>query len=133
MAAQGGYLAAKHADPNCTVILGGLATYFDPNWFGLLRSCDDPNQAERAAHHTSTPLSTYSRMPMPRTHPPHPVLLSAHGLSKPIWYRVGVPVKRLSRPNGRFFKSPTGHHREQASYIQTHAYAYPPGESPAAR
>lgn len=127
------YLAAKHADPNCTVILGGLATYFDPNWFPSLLSVmsADPNQAERAARNhyfDAVAVHFYSRSADALDHIHRTrSLLSAHGLSKPIWVtESGVPVwNDYPGPT----EDPKSHYRatteEQASYIiQTHAYAF---------
>ncbi|NPV06513.1 MAG: hypothetical protein HPY83_00945 [Anaerolineae bacterium] len=126
------YLAAKHADPGCTVILGGLATYFDPDWFPRLLQVmsADPNQAERAArNHYFDALAVhfYSRSADALDHTQRArSLLAAHGLNKPIWVtESGVPVWNDYPGPTEDPKSPyRATTEEQAAYvIQAHAYA----------
>jgi len=129
---QVAYLAAKHADPQCTVILGGLATYFNPDWFPrLLNVMDsDPHQEQRASsnhyfdaiavHFYSRSADAYDHIVRIRN------LLTAHGLEKPIWVtESGVPVWN-DYPGPTW--APDSPYRatkdEQAAYvIQAHAYA----------
>ncbi len=127
-----GYLAAKQADPNCTVMIGGLATYFNPNWFPQLLQVmsDDPNQGERAARNhyfDALAIHFYSRSADSLDHTARArSLLSAHGLFKPIWVtESGVPVWD-DYPGPQ--EDPASPYRatrhEQAGYIiQSAAYA----------
>ena len=130
---QVAYLAAKHADPDCTVLLGGLATYFDPSWFPRLLDVmsADPNPAQRAAnnhyfdalavHFYSSSHDALSHLQRARD------LLAAHGLSKPLWAtESGVPVWDDYPGPQEDPRSPyRATKQEQAAYvIQAHAYSY---------
>lgn len=128
-----GYLAAKQADPGCTVMIGGLATYFNPDWFPRLLQvmAADPNQAERAARNhyfDAVAIHFYSRSGDSLDHTSRArALLSTQGLSKPIWVtESGVPVWD-DYPGPQ--EDPASPYRatsqEQAAYIiQSAAYAY---------
>ncbi|MBC8249493.1 MAG: hypothetical protein H8E90_07425, partial [Anaerolineales bacterium] len=92
-----GYLAAKFADPDCTVLVGGLANYFDASWFPRLLDAigGDPDRVVNnwyfdvvATHSYSRPKDTYEHTRRIGD------LLRPRGLDdKPIWVNEsGVPV-----------------------------------------
>jgi hypothetical protein len=128
------YIAAKHADSGCTVLLGGLAIYISPGWleslFQVMKT--DPARAQRDAngwyldilpiHIYSTSYETYYQVKRVQT------LLQKYGLgSKPIWINEsGVPVWN-DYPGPTW--DPTSPYRatveEQAAYvIQNFAYGF---------
>jgi hypothetical protein len=124
-----GYLAAKFADPDCTVLVGGLANYFDASWFPRLLDAigEDPDRAVNnwyfdvaATHSYSRPRDTYEHTQRIGD------LLRPRGLgNKPIWVNEsGVPVWD-DYPGPTW--EPTSPYRatmeEQAAYvIQDYAY-----------
>jgi len=131
-----GYLAAKQADPNCTVMIGGLATYFNPGWFPELLQVmsADPNQGERAARNhyfDAVAIHFYSRSADSLDHTSRArALLSAHGLTKPIWVtESGVPVwDDYPGPENDPASPYRATRQEQAAYIiQSAAFAYHSG------
>ncbi len=133
-----GYLAAKQADPTCRVMVGGLATYFDPNWFPQLLQVmsADPNQGERAARNhyfDAVAIHFYSRSADALDHTARArSLLSAYGLTKPIWVtESGVPVwDDYPGPQEDPASPYRATQQEQASYIiQSAAYAFYSGAS----
>jgi hypothetical protein len=128
------YIAAKYADPGCTVLLGGLAIYISPGWFESLLEVmkTDPTRTQRDAngwyfdilpvHIYSTSYETYYQVRRFRT------LLQKYGLaSKSIWINEsGVPVWN-DYPGPTW--DPTSVYRatmeEQAAYvIQNLAYGF---------
>ena len=126
------YLAAKQADPACTVLLGGLATYFNPGWFPQLLETmqGDPDQALRAANNhyfDALAVHFYSRSADALAHIQRARgLLARYGLNKPIWVtESGVPVWDDYPGPTWDPKSPyRATKEEQAAYvIQSHAYA----------
>lgn len=129
-----GYIAAKFADPGCTVLLGGLAIYIIPNWLENLLDImkADTARSQRDAngwyfdvlplHIYSTSYETYYQVRRVRT------LLQKYGLgAKPIWINEsGVPVWN-DYPGPTW--DPTSLYRatmeEQAAYIiQNYAYGF---------
>ncbi|MFQ6058515.1 MAG: carboxypeptidase regulatory-like domain-containing protein [Anaerolineae bacterium] len=97
---QVGYLAAKAADPEAVVLLGGLAYFPNPTWFDAFLAAleADPNEDAQAAHgfyFDVLPLHWYSN---PRNALDGTRLLAAklaaHGLAgKPVWVNEsGVPT-----------------------------------------
>ena len=129
---QVAYIAAKYADPTNTVILGGLATYYDPSWFPRLLDAmvADPDQAKRLANNyylDALAIHFYSRSADAQDHMSRArSLLAEHGLGQPIWVtESGVPV-------WDDYPGPTWDPRspyrstmeEESAYIvQAHAYA----------
>jgi len=92
-----GYLAAKFADPDCTVLVGGLANYFDASWFPRLLDAigGDPDRVVNnwyfdivATHSYSRPKDTYEHTQRIDG------LLRKHSMGdKSIWVNEsGVPV-----------------------------------------
>ena len=91
------YLAAKFADPDCTVIVGGLANYFDPYWFPRLLDAieEDPDRAANNWYFDAVAVHMYSRPWDTYWHTWRiGYYLRLHGLDdKPIWVNEsGVPV-----------------------------------------
>lgn len=129
---QVAYVSAKFADPAATVMIGGLATYFNPQWFPALLDVmsADPDPAKRDAnnqYHDAVAIHFYSRS---RDAWDHMVraryLLSARGLNKPLWVtESGVPVWNEYPGPTNDPKSPfRATTEEQAAYVvQAHAYA----------
>lgn len=128
------YVAAKFVDPDCTVLLGGLAIYITPNWLENLLNVmkADAAQAQRDAngwyfdalplHIYSTAYETYYQVRRVRA------LLQKYGLgAKSIWINEsGVPVWN-DYPGPTW--DPTSPYRatmeEQAAYvIQNYAYGF---------
>ena len=129
---QVAYLAAKQADPGCTVVLGGLATYFDPSWFPRLLAvmAADPDQAKRAANNhyfDAVAVHFYSRCTDAFDHLARArSLLNEYGLDKPLWVTESGVAVWNDFPGPTWdpkspFRATT---EEQAAYvIQAHAYA----------
>lgn len=128
------YIAAKFADPDCTVLLGGLAIYITPNWLENLLEVmkADTARSQRDAngwyfdvlplHIYSTSYETYYQVRRVRT------LLQKYGLgAKAIWINEsGVPVWN-DYPGPTW--DPASLYRatmeEQAAYvIQNYAYGF---------
>jgi len=124
-----GYLAARFADPDCTVLVGGLANYFDSTWFPRLLDAieEDSNRAVNNWYFDIVATHSYSRSKDTYEHTRRiGDLLRPYGLDdKPIWVNEsGVPVWD-DYPGPTW--EPTSHYRatmeEQAAYvIQDYAY-----------
>ncbi len=132
-----GYLAAKFADPNATVLMGGMAYWSNPSFFsqvlGLIKA--DPSAAANGYYFDATAWHWYSRSSqmydMVNT---TRSTLQSYGLgSKPIWVNeTGVPIwddpakKPFGGSNTPYFASAT--QDEAASYvIQAIAYGLAAG------
>jgi len=124
------YLAAKQADPGCTVVLGGLANWPSPGpWLASLLSImdTDPSGAAYGRYFDVLAQHGYSRsteilgfLQTDRQ------LLAQHGLSKPLWVtELGVPVWNDYPGPTNDPKSPyRATTEEQAAYvIQSFAYS----------
>lgn len=92
-----GYLAAKFADPDCTVLVGGLANYFDEYWFPRLLQTieEDPDRTANNWYFDIAATHMYHRSKDTWEQAERiSGLLRQHGLGdKPIWINEsGVPV-----------------------------------------
>ncbi len=92
-----GYLAAKFADTDCTVLVGGLANYFDGSWFPRLLDdiAEDPDRMANNWYFDVVATHSYSRSQDTYEHTWRiGDLLRPYGLGdKPIWINEsGVPV-----------------------------------------
>lgn len=124
------YIAARQADPNAQVMVGGMVWFEQPNWFGDLLNIykNDSNPVDRrypftmvAVHAYSTP--SFSFFVLQRTE----ALLVAHGIGDvPIWLNeTGVAVWNdypgptwATRPDQITFRATM---EEQASYVVANA------------
>ena len=124
-----GYLAAKFADPDCTVLVGGLANYFDASWFPRLLDdiAEDPDRVANNWYFDIVATHSYSRSQDTYEHTWRiGDLLRPYGLGdKSIWINEsGAPVWD-DYPGPTW--EPTSPYRatmeEQAAYvIQDYAY-----------
>ncbi len=91
-----GYLAAKSADPECTVLFGGLHLFSDPDFFQdvleLIRQ--DPLAAENDYYFDVMPLHLYSRSSQTYDNVSWVRWrMRLKGIDKPIWINeTGAPV-----------------------------------------
>jgi hypothetical protein len=126
-----GYLAAKAADPGCTVLFGGLHLFANPDFFQevLELARQDPSAADHSYYLDAMPLHLYSRSSQAYDNVAWVRWrMQLKGIVKPIWINeTGAPVWDDGvGPGYRYEWSVTA--EEQAAYlIQAYANALAAG------
>ncbi|MBN1584259.1 MAG: fibronectin type III domain-containing protein, partial [Anaerolineae bacterium] len=126
-----GYQAAKAADPDCTVLFGGLFLFENPEFFQdvLDLARQDSQAAENGYYFDALPLHLYSRSSQP-----YDTVnwvrwrMSVKGIHKPIWINeTGAPVWNDGVGPGSLYEWSVTREEQAAYLVQAYANALAAG------
>jgi len=125
------YLAAKEADPSCTVLFGGLHLFADPDFFQLVLdlALEDPTADENGYYFDALPLHLYSRSSQTYDNVAWVRWrMRTKGIDKPIWINeTGAPVWNDGIGPGYQYEWSVTRDEQAAYLVQAYANALAAG------